>query len=102
MSAGNAIYFLTLGGVSSVVVGSLALKDPVTEIAQGTNLLLSDKFSAGDVIKLSDGTCGKVATFEWTDVILQGNDNSIVRIPHSQLASMRIINMTRMMDSQVS
>ena len=93
-------YLLTLGSVSSIVVG-MALKDPLMEIVQGTNLLLSNKFSPGDVIRLSDGTCGKVTSFQWTDVIMQGDDNSLVRIPHSKLATTRIINMSRMECSQV-
>jgi len=92
---------LTLGGVSSVVVG-LALKEPVTEIIQGTSVLLSDKFSTGDVIRLSDGTAGQVQDLRWTDTTIRGNDNSFVRIPHSQLAKSRVINLSRMQFSQVS
>lgn len=92
---------LTLGGVSSVVVG-LALKEPITEIIQGTSMLLSNKFSTGDIIKLSDGTSGQVQDMKWTDVMMRGSDNSFVRIPHTQLAKQRIINLSRMPCSQVS
>lgn len=95
-------YILTLGSVSSVMMG-LALKDPLTEIVQGTNLLLSDKFSVGDVIQLSNGkTRGLVQSFEWMDVVMEGDDNSMTRIPHSVIAKTQIVNMTRMVDSQVS
>mmetsp|Transcript_26123 Transcript_26123/g.56585 ORF Transcript_26123/g.56585 Transcript_26123/m.56585 type:complete len:457 (-) Transcript_26123:107-1477(-) len=92
---------LTVGGVSSVVIG-FALKEPVTEIIQGTAVLLSNKFITGDTIRLPDGTCGKVQRFEWTDVTMQGDDNSFVRIPHSQLAKTRVVNLSRMPCSQVS
>ena len=92
---------LTVGGISSVVIG-FALKEPVTEIIQGTSVLLSNKFIIGDTIRLSDGTCGKVKRFEWTDVTMQGDDNSFVRIPHSQLAKTRIVNLSRMPCCQVS
>jgi len=92
---------LTVGGISSVVIG-FGLKEPVTEIIQGTSVLLSNKFITGDTIRLSDGTCGKVQRFEWTDVTIQGDDNSFVRVPHSQMAKTRIINMSRMPCSQVS
>lgn len=96
---------LTLGGVSSMVVG-YALKDPMTEIVLGTNLLLNDKFRVGDVVRLptsvGDSVNGKVKSVEWTDVVLEGNDGSIVRLPHSQLAKMRIVNMSRMEESSVS
>jgi len=83
-----ARYILTLtGGLSSVVMG-LTLKDPLTEIVQGTNLLLSDKFRVGDVICLSStNACGRIVSFEWTDVIMEGDDNSVTRIfliPHWQ------------------
>lgn len=68
---GTAMHFLlTLSGVSSVIVG-LALKDPVTDIVQGTHLLLTNKFSVGNVIQLSNQKCGTVIRFEWTQVILQ-------------------------------
>lgn len=92
---------LTVGGVSSVVIG-FALKEPVTEIIQGTSVLLSNKFITGDTIRLSDGTCGKVQRFEWTDVTMQGDDNSFVRIPHSQLAKTRVVNLSRMPCCRVS
>ena len=92
---------LTLGGVSSVVVG-LALKEPITEIIQGTSVLLSDKFSTGDTIRLSDGSAGQVQDMRWTDITMRGSDNSFVRIPHSQLAKNRIVNLSRMPHSQVS
>ena len=90
------------GGLSSVVMG-LALKDPLTEIVQGTNLLLSDKFRVGDVIYLSTTkACGRIVSFQWTDVVMEEDDNSVTRIPHSTLAKTQLVNMTRMQDSQVS
>lgn len=92
---------LTLGGVSSIVVG-LALKEPVTEIVQGTNLLLSDKFSTGDTIRLGDGSMCTVAEMRWTDITMRGSDNSFLRMPHSQVAKSRIVNLSRMPHSQVS
>jgi len=92
---------LALGGVSSVVVG-LALKEPATEIIQGTSILLSNKFSTGDVIKLSDGTVGQVQDLKWTDSMIRGSDNSFVRIPHTQMAKQRIVNLSRQPSSQVS
>jgi len=92
---------LTLGGVSSIVVG-LALKEPVSEIIQGTSMLLSDKFSTGDTIRLSDGSTGQVQDMRWTDITMRGSDNSFVRIPHSELAKSRVVNLSRMPHSQVS
>lgn len=92
---------LALGGVSSVMVG-LALKEPATEIIQGTSILLSNKFSTGDVIKLSDGTTGQVQDLKWTDSMIRGSDNSFVRIPHTQMAKQRVVNLSRQPTSQVS
>jgi small-conductance mechanosensitive channel len=83
------------------VVG-LALKEPATEIIQGTSILLSNKFSTGDVIKLSDGTVGQVQDLKWTDSMIRGSDNSFVRIPHTQMAKQRIVNLSRQPSSQVS
>jgi len=92
---------LTLGGVSTAVVG-LALKEPATEIIQGTSILLANKFSTGDVIKLSDGTSGQVQELKWTDSTIRGSDNSFVRIPHTHMAKQRVVNLSRQPSSQVS
>jgi small-conductance mechanosensitive channel len=100
INAGVAIKsLLTLGGVSSVVVG-LALKEPVTEIIQGTSILLSNKFTTGDSILLGDGTSGHVQDIKWTDSQLRGFDGSFVRIPHSQMAKTRVVNLSRHPTSQ--
>lgn len=64
--------------------------------------MLSNKFIPGDTIRLSDGTCGKVQGLGWTDVTMQGDDNSFVRIPHSQMAKTLIVNLSRMPCSQVT
>ncbi len=97
----GTLLFLDANNIDVVVIG-FALKEPVTEIIQGTSVLLSNKFITGDTIRLSDGTCGKVQRFEWTDVTIQGDDNSFVRVPHSQLAKSRIVNMSRMPCSRVT
>lgn len=92
---------LTLCGASSVIVG-LALKEPATDIVQGTSILITDKFSTGDTIKLSDGTQGRVEELRWTDTKLRAPDATIVRIPHSHMAKNRIINFSRLDVSSVS
>ena len=92
--------FLSVAGLSSLIFG-LSLRDPATQIIQGTSLLLLDRFSPGDKIKLADGTIGRVLSIGWLDTTLAGPDNIVCRIPNSEIASKRIYNISRMKRSQV-
>ena len=92
--------FLSVAGLSSIVLG-LSLRDPATQILQGTSLLLLDRFRPGEKVKLADGTIGKVISIGWLDTCMAGADDIQVRIPNSEIASKRIYNISRMKRSQV-
>mmetsp|Transcript_58395 Transcript_58395/g.173994 ORF Transcript_58395/g.173994 Transcript_58395/m.173994 type:complete len:516 (-) Transcript_58395:474-2021(-) len=91
---------LSVAGLSSVVLG-LSLRDPATQILQGTSLLLLDRFGPGDKIRLADGTIGRVMDIGWLDTKIMGSDDICARIPNSEIASRRIYNISRMKQSQV-
>ena len=57
---------LSVAGFSSLIIG-LSLRDPATQIIEGTSLLLLDRFRPGDKIKLADGTVGRVISIGWLD-----------------------------------
>ena len=91
---------LSVAGLSSLIIG-LSLRDPFTQIIEGTSLLLLDRFRPGDKIKLADGTVGRVISIGWLDTTLACTDNIHVRIPNSEIASKRISNVSRAKRSQV-
>ena len=91
---------LSVAGLSSLIIG-LSLRDPATQIIEGTSLLLLDRFRPGDKIKLADGTVGRVISIGWLDTTLACTDNIHVRIPNSEIASKRISNVSRAKRSQV-
>ena len=91
---------LSVAGFSSLIIG-LSLRDPATQIIEGTSLLLLDRFRPGDKIKLSDGTVGRVISIGWLDTTLASTDDIHVRIPNSEIASKRIANVSRAKRSQV-
>eukprot|EP00568_Trieres_chinensis_P002766 CAMPEP_0183306650 /NCGR_PEP_ID=MMETSP0160_2-20130417/13506_1 /TAXON_ID=2839 ORGANISM="Odontella Sinensis, Strain Grunow 1884" /NCGR_SAMPLE_ID=MMETSP0160_2 /ASSEMBLY_ACC=CAM_ASM_000250 /LENGTH=473 /DNA_ID=CAMNT_0025470083 /DNA_START=34 /DNA_END=1455 /DNA_ORIENTATION=+ len=91
---------LSVAGLSSLVLG-LSLRDPLSQILQGTSLLVLNHFSPGDKIKLADGTVGRVIEMGWLDTTIMGSDDIFVRIPNSEIASRRIYNISRMKRSRV-
>lgn len=91
---------LSVAGFSSLIIG-LSLRDPATQIIEGTSLLLLDRFRPGDKIKLADGTVGRVISIGWLDTTLACTDDIHVRIPNSEIASKRISNVSRANRSQV-
>jgi hypothetical protein len=62
---------VAVGGLSSLVVG-LALQGPATQILQGGLLLAANKFRKNEVIKLGDGTSGKVIDIGLMEVTILG------------------------------
>ena len=92
--------FFAIGGVGAVVVG-LACQGPVTQLVNGLILTLSDKIRPGDEVKFGDGTAGIVVSLDWFDLLLRGYDESMMRIPNSEIAAKRIHNISRDTRGQV-
>ncbi|GMH80645.1 hypothetical protein TrST_g644 [Triparma strigata] len=91
------------GGLSTVVFG-LACQGPVTQLVNGLILTLSDKIRPGDEVRFGDEkdkTAGIVISLDWFDLLLRGYDESMVRIPNSEIANKRIHNISRDVRSQV-
>ena len=77
------------GGLSTVVFG-LACQGPVTQLVNGLILTLSDKIRPGDEVRFGDEkdkTAGIVISLDWFDLLLRGYDESMVRIPNSEIAN---------------
>ena len=61
----------------------------------------TDKFFLNDNILLGDGTSGKVKSIGWMSTEIRKGDETVIRIPNSQIASQRITNLSRANLSQV-
>jgi len=88
------------GGVGTLVV-SLASKDLAAELLNGIALATSDKFYVGDSVKFGDGTSGSIAHIGWMYTQVKASDESIVKIPNSQIAHQRVTNLSRVPKCQV-
>ena len=92
-------FLASFAGLTSVVVG-LSLRDPLSQVLQGTSMLLLDRYRPGDKIRVGSEV-GSVLSCDWLDTTLLGADNIMVRIPNADMASERIYNISRVKRSQV-
>ena len=80
---------------------TLASQGLLTQLLSGTFLFLSNKFYVGDYVDFEDGTKGTVASMGWMDTTLRNPDNTMTRVPNSQLTSKKITNFSRVSMCQV-
>ncbi len=83
--------FLAGLGVAGLAV-SFALQKSLEDIFAGISLTLDRNFKIGDVIKLPDGTAGKILDIGLRSTKLLNWDNEMVIIPNSSLAQATFIN----------
>mmetsp|Transcript_28343 Transcript_28343/g.42372 ORF Transcript_28343/g.42372 Transcript_28343/m.42372 type:complete len:452 (+) Transcript_28343:44-1399(+) len=91
---------LSLGGLGTIIL-SLASKSVAEQLVSGIGLSTSGQFVEGEKIKLGDGTKGRIFKIGVTHVELRLSDETIVRIPNSQIFDQRIVNLSRMHRNQV-
>lgn len=84
---------LTLGGVSSFIVG-LSLQTPAKQIIAGLLILLSGKFHSEEKI-LFNGASAKVKKIGWQSTILQGSDLVPYSVPNESILSGKVSNLSR-------
>ncbi len=76
---------------AAAVAVSLALKDSLSNIAQGILLLISHPFATGDYVEVG-GVSGSVTEVDMLQTIILTPDNRKIIIPNSQVATTEIIN----------
>lgn len=82
---------LTALGVGGLAV-ALALKDTLTNLFSGLNILASKQIRQGDYIKLDSNEEGYIVDITWRDTIIKSGSNNLVIIPNQKLASAVITN----------
>ena len=89
-----------LGSIGTVIL-SLATKSVAEQFVGGLALSTTDKFFENDVILLGDNTSGKVTRVGWMSTDIRRGDETVIRIPNSQIANQRVTNLSRTNLSQV-
>lgn len=95
---------VALVGSVGVAIG-LALKDSLSNIANGIMLVTMKPFNVGDFVEVN-GTSGTVVAIHMISTVLQTTDNKLITIPNNEVLSNNIINYnamtTRRLDIVVS
>ena len=78
-------------GVGGLAV-ALALRNTLTNLFSGLQIITSGKFSPGDFIRLSSGEDGNIEDINWRCTTIRGEADRIVIIPNSKLADMIVTN----------
>ena len=82
---------LTALGVGGLAV-ALALKDTLTNLFSGLNIIASRQIKPGDYIKLDSGEEGYVTDITWRDTIMKSGSDNLIIIPNQKLAVVAITN----------
>jgi len=75
---------------------SLALKDTLSDLFGGINIILSKTMKEGDYVELSNGYQGYVKNIGWRYTTIQERANNVISIPNSVLSGSVSKNYTSM------
>jgi MscS family membrane protein len=88
LKIGPLLATMGIGGIAL----ALALKDSLSNIFGGIQLILDRSFKVGDKIRLETGELGLILDIGLRSTKLKTYDNELIYIPNSQLANSRIKN----------
>ena len=84
---------IATSGVFAIILG-LALQSTLNDVFSGIALNLGRPYAIGDWIVLSDGIEGRVVETNWRATHLLNGTNDLVILPNSDLAKVRLTNMS--------
>ena len=87
----SVLGILTTLGVGGIAV-ALALKDTLSNLFAGLQVISSGKFNNGDFVKLSSGEEGYVEDISWRSTIIRAVDKHTIIVPNGDLANMIVHN----------
>ena len=85
---------LTVLGVGSLGVG-LALKDTLSNLFAGMQIVASGHVRVGDWIRLESGDEGTVADIQWRVTTVRTASNTLVFVPNARMAESLVTNYSR-------
>jgi len=89
----NISPLLATAGIAGLAVG-LAVKDSLSNILGGLQLVLDRTFKVGDKVELESGEMGVILDIGLRSTKLKTYDNEVVYIPNGYLANAKIKNFT--------
>jgi len=89
----NISPLLTTVGIAGLAVG-LAVKDTLSNILGGLQLVLDKTFKVGDKVELESGEMGVILDIGLRSTKLKTYDNEMIYIPNGYLANAKIKNFT--------
>jgi len=84
---------LATAGIAGVAIG-LAVKDSLSNILGGIQLVLDRTFKVGDKVKLDSGEMGVILDIGLRSTKLKTYDNEVIYIPNGSLANAKVKNYT--------
>ena len=90
----NIAPLLTTAGIAGIAV-SLAVKDSLTNILGGIQLVLDKTFKVGDKVQLDSGEMGTILDIGLRSTKLKTFDNEVIFIPNGNLANAKVKNFTQ-------
>lgn len=89
----NISPLLATAGIAGIAIG-LAVKDSLSNILGGLQLVLDRTFKVGDKVELESGEMGVILDIGLRSTKLKTYDNEVVYIPNGYLANAKIKNFT--------
>ena len=89
-----------LGSVGTLVF-SLASRDIAANFVSGLALSVSNKFHIGEEVRIGNEYQGVVHKMGWMHTDIRGYDEIITRVPNSEVANLKVSNISRINRSQV-
>jgi len=89
----NISPLLATAGIAGIAVG-LAVKDSLSNILGGLQLVLDKTFKVGDKVQLESGELGVIMDIGLRSTKLRTYDNEVIYIPNGYLANAKIKNFT--------
>ena len=84
---------LATAGIAGIAI-SFAVKDSLTNILGGLQLVLDKTFKVGDKVELDSGEMGVILDIGLRSTKLRTYDNEVIYIPNGNLANIKIKNFT--------
>jgi MscS family membrane protein len=89
----NISPFLATAGIAGLAIG-LAVKDSLSNILGGLQLVLDRTFKVGDKVELESGEMGVIMDIGLRSTKLKTYDNEMIYVPNGYLANAKIKNFT--------
>lgn len=92
---------ITALGIGGLAV-ALALKDTLSNLFAGIQILLSKQVSIGDYIRLGSGEEGYITDITWRNTTITAMQNNIIIVPNSNMSTLNIVNYGKQADMSFS